>query len=97
MTKFVLVYRMPEDYQPGNRDTMKTWQDWFDGLGDSLVTAGNPVFHASTIGKTDAHSVLGGYSIVTAPNMDAARHIASGCPALTDGCGVEIGVLTELH
>jgi len=38
---------------------------------------------------------LGGYSVVTAEDIDGAAALATGCPALQFGGGVEIGAVPE--
>lgn len=38
----------------------------------------------------------GGYSIVTADDLQSALSMANSCPAVTRGGGVEVGVLASL-
>jgi hypothetical protein len=98
MTKFLYSYRMPVDYQPGRPQAVEAWHTFFDGLGANLVDLGNPVFESSGLGITGTGSVrLGGYSLLTADDLDAAVAMAKGCPALGGGGGVEVGVLTEVY
>jgi hypothetical protein len=62
------------------------------------VDAGNPVFHRSPLGNTTTtDTVLGGYSIASAENLEAAVVLAKGCPFLEAGGGVEVGELTLLN
>lgn len=96
MPKFVLAYRTPNGYRPGGPAVMDAWTEWFQNIDNDLVDYGNPVFERTTLGTIGDNTNLGGYSIVTAADLEAATAIARGCPALTEGGGVEIGLLTEL-
>ncbi len=94
MPKFVFAYRVPEDYQPG-AETGKAWQAWFESLGGSRVDTGHAVLATRPLGNLDAGTRLGGYSVVTAEDLDGAAALAEGCPALRLGGGVEIGAVPE--
>jgi hypothetical protein len=69
---------------------------WFEKLGGAVVDPGNPVGARSSLGNCGSGSVLGGYSLITADDLEAAVTLAKGCPALAAGGGVEIGELTEM-
>jgi hypothetical protein len=70
---------------------------WFDTMGDQLVDLGNPVVDRSTVGYCGSdRTELGGYSIVSAGDLEDALSIAKGCPHLTRGGGVEVGQLGEV-
>ena len=95
MPKFLFSYRVPEDYQPG-AETGKAWQAWFESLGGSRIDTGHGVVTTRMLGELDAGTTrLGGYSVVTAEDMEAAAALAEGCPALQFGGGVEIGAVPE--
>ena len=94
MPKFLFSYRVPKDYQPG-AETGKAWQAWFESLGGSRIDTGHGVIATRTLGVPDAGTRLGGYSVVTAEDMDGAAALARGCPALELGGGVEIGAVPE--
>jgi YCII-related domain len=94
MSKFLFAYRAPKNYSPGSDDVMAAWNAWLEGLGPNLVDAGNPVFERSTLGNCVTDTVLGGYSLITADDLDAAVALAQGCPALRNGGAVEVGELT---
>lgn len=97
MSTFLLAYRVPKDYVPGSPEVVPAWKAFFEGLRANLVDVGNPVFDRTTLGCCAADTVLGGYSLVTADDLDAAVALAAGCPALTIGGGVEVGELTLLN
>jgi hypothetical protein len=96
MQKFIFTYRPPKGTTPGGDDVMAAWRAWFDGLGANLVEYGNPVFERSQVGNCSDNTVLGGYSIVTADDLESALALAKSNPAVARGGGVEVGVLTEL-
>ena len=94
MPEFLFSYRVPRDYQPGAA-TGKAWEAWFASLGGSGVDPGQGVLATRTLGKLDAQTRLGGYSLVTAEDIEGAAALAKGCPALQLGGGVEIGAVPE--
>jgi len=96
MAKFVFSYRMPKAYVPGRPDAVAAWSAWFQEMGASVTDRGNPVFESATLGHCGEGTALGGYSMITADDLDAALALAKGCPALEAGGGVEVGVITEL-
>jgi hypothetical protein len=91
---FLFSYRVPKDYQP-SAETGKAWEDWFESLGSSRIDPGRGVLTARMLGNLDAGTRLGGYSVVTAEDMEGAAALAGGCPALRLGGGVEIGAVPE--
>jgi hypothetical protein len=96
MTTYLFTYRMPEDYVPGSPDTVGAWNAWFDGMGDAVVTKGNPVFESTALGDCGPDTRLGGYSLITADDLESAVALAKDCPALGDQGGVEVGPITPL-
>ena len=94
MPRFLFSYRVPKGYQPGE-ETGKAWQAWFESLGSSRVDTGHAVLATRTLGGLGAGTRLGGYSVVTAGDIDGAAALATGCPALQLGGGVEIGAVPE--
>jgi hypothetical protein len=48
------------------------------------------------IGEAGPSTRLGGYSIVTADDLDAALSLAKSCPSIERGGGVEVGLLADL-
>jgi hypothetical protein len=97
MPTFLFAYRMHENYTPGRPGVMAAWNSWFQSMGASLVDRGNPVFESSALGNCGPGTKLGGYSLITADDLEAALALAKGCPALPDGAGVEVGVITDLN
>jgi hypothetical protein len=92
--RFLFSYRVPRDYQPGT-ESGRAWEAWFDNLGASRIDTGHAVVATRTLGNLGAGTRLGGYSLVTAEDIDSAAALATGCPALQLGGGVEIGAVPE--
>jgi len=92
--EFLFSYRVPKGYQPGT-ETGQAWEAWFESLGSSRIDTGYGVVATRTLGKLDDQTRLGGYSLVTAEDIEAAAALAKGCPALQLGGGVEIGAVPE--
>jgi len=76
---------------------MAAWTAWFESMGAHLVNIGQPVFERGTLGNCAADTVLGGYSLVTADDLEAAVALAMGCPFLDQDGGVEVGELAVLN
>lgn len=98
MTTYLFSYRMPTDYKPGNPDAAKAWGSYFEGIGSNLVDTGNPTFESTALGSCESSTTrLGGFSLVAADDLEGAVAIAEACPALANGGGVEVGVITEIY
>jgi hypothetical protein len=96
MPAFLFAYRRPQEYVPGRPDAVAAWTAWFEELGSSVTDRGNPIFESVSLGHCGEDTKLGGYSLVTAQDLDTALVLAKGCPALREGAGIEIGLITEI-
>jgi hypothetical protein len=98
MPKYVFAYRAPKDYVPGEPGAIAAWAEFRTSLGDKVIDFGNPVFEASSLGNCDDRTRLGGYSFITADDLESAVALAKGSPTLGAGAGggVEVGEITEL-
>ena len=95
MPKFLFSYRVPRDYQPG-AESGQAWEAWFESLSSSRIDAGYAVVATQALGKLDdVQTRLGGYSLVTAEDIEGAAALAKGCPAIQLGGGVEIGAVPD--
>jgi hypothetical protein len=98
MTTYLFSYRMPSDYTPGDPDAAKAWGSFFEGIGSNLVDVGNPTFESTSLGTCGSSTThLGGFSLVTADDLEAAVAMAKASPAVANGGGVEVGVITEIY
>jgi hypothetical protein len=96
MPKYLITNRIPITYT-ASADDAALWDAWFEQLGSSIVDRGNPVFNRRTLGHCGTDTLLGGYSLITAADLDAAVTLAKGSPTLASGGGVEVGELTLLN
>jgi hypothetical protein len=108
MTKYLLLYRAPvsasdqmagatpEQAQAG----MDAWMGWAGRVGSALTDMGAPCQYADTVGATYASSdgFIGGYSIVEADSVDAAKALLDGHPHLMmgEGAGIDVHELLEM-
>lgn len=95
MPSYLLSFRTPTDYT-STRDTRAAWNAFFQSISTHLEDIGNPIFSRQTVGETGNHTVLGGYSLINADNLEQACELATSCPLTKLGGGVEIGELTPL-
>ena len=95
MPRFLFSYRVPKDYRPG-RETGQAWEAWFESLGSSRSDTGYAVAATRTLGNLDAQTRLGGSSVVTAENIEAAAAMAGGSPALQLGGRVGTGAIPQI-
>jgi hypothetical protein len=95
MATFLFAYRAPDDHGEPSPEVVAQWRAWFDGLGANLHDLGKPVFETTTVGTVGPTTRLGGYSFVTADDLEAAATMAKGCPFVGTGGGVEVGLLGE--
>jgi hypothetical protein len=96
MPACLFAYRAPRGCTSGSPDVMAAWQGWFQSLGSQLADVGNPVFARRTVGNCGSDTDLGGYSLITADDLEAALAAASGSPLLRSRGGVEVDELTLL-
>lgn len=95
MPTFVLSHRHPQGYT-GTADVPAAWIAWFESMGAHVVDLGNPVFERTTVGNCGPDTDLGGYTLITADDLDAAVALTKGNPLLQAGGGVEVGELTPV-
>lgn len=104
MPDFVFAYhggKMPETPEEGAKEMAK-WEAWFGDLGDAVVNPGNPVGLSKTVSSAGVEdnggaNPLSGFSVVRAPDIDAAVGMAKGCPMVNSGTGtVEVAPLVEM-
>lgn len=94
MANYLLIYHggaMGETQEEQDAN-MVAWGEWMKQCGENLVDGGNPCNEAITVDKDGATEYNGseritGYSIISAPDMEAAKHAASMIPLVIDGSG----------
>jgi hypothetical protein len=95
MSTFLLSYRDPKSLVL-TAESVTAWSMWLDSLGDHIVDQGNPVREAQTLGSCKDDTVLGGFSLIDAADIDTAVALAELCPGLWQGGGVEVGRIFDL-
>jgi len=91
MGKYLLTYTGGAMAQTDEerQAVMAAWGQWFGTLGSAIVDPGNPCGESRSLGATSGAG-LTGYTVLSADSLDAATELATGCPVLTNGGGVEI-------
>ena len=95
MPNFVFTYRI----RPGTVRTPESadaWRSWFDGIAGHVAELGKPGLETARVGNCGPDTELGGYSLITAADLDEAQSLAKACPALAGDGGVEMAELGEV-
>lgn len=96
MAKYVLAYRggAMAETEEAQQAAMAAWGAWFGSLGDAVVDGGNPFGPGTVVTSSgtggSATAGLTGYSILAAPDLDAAAELAAGCPIVQEGGSVDV-------
>ena len=91
--------------------TMAKWQAWFKSMTEKgqLKNIGQPLDRSTgkVVGgkkKTvtdgpyvESKEIVGGYSLIEAPDLSVAAQIASGCPILEYGGSVEVRPVMQIN
>ena len=96
MPTFLFSYRMPADYQPGPRTRPRTGLRSSTGWATTSWTGASPCPRRRSSAGADG-TRLGGYSLISAEDLEAAVTLAKDCPALAEGAGVQVGQLADLR
>ena len=89
---------------------MAKWRAWFKGMSErgQLKNLGQPLERSTgkvLVGKkktitdgpyAESKEVVGGYSIIEAPDLAHAAQLASGCPILDFGGSVEVRPVQQI-
>lgn len=101
MANFIIIYHaatsFPSSPEEGKAHQAK-WMDWTKELGDAMVNPGTPFgisMMVSSDGVSETDTGLTGYTVVEAPDLDAAIEIAKGCPYLDMGA-VEVAEMKSM-
>ncbi len=106
MARFMFVYRMSgEEVSASPEEMQKAMQDWTDWIqggveagwlldgGDGLKPEGVVIRTGDTVTDgpfAESKELVGGYSMVEAPDLAAATELAKGNPAVRTGGSVEV-------
>src|SRR5579864_6467532 len=110
MSEYVFLYRGGE--RPASAEDvqkiMQKWVNWFKDMSakGQVVNRGEPLEAQGKIvknGKTvtdapfaEAKDVIGGFSLISAKDLNEAAEIAKGCPILERGGQVEVRPVMQL-
>ncbi len=110
MSDYLYLYRggdsnrTPEDMQK----TMEKWTTWLGDLGakGKLKSGGEPLERTGKVVKkrttitdgpyAEVKDLVGGFSIVTAKDLDEAATLAAGCPIFDVGGFVEVRPILQM-
>ncbi len=95
MANFVLTFRNSTDHAVSAAEG-GAWMEWFGTIGASIVDPGSQVGATSTLGNGPTGSVVSGYTVISAADLEAAVLLAKGCPGLSHGGAVEVGELIAM-
>ncbi len=95
MPSFVFTYRLTPGYAR-TADSAEAWRSWFDGMDGHVADIGKPGLDAAALGNCGPGTQLGGYSLISAADLDEALALARDCPSLTRDGGVEVAQLGEV-
>ncbi len=95
MPSYVFTYRQPKD-QPLNMDAAQEWFAWFEQIAEHITGQGSAVSSARRLGNVDGSQRVSGFTVISARDLDHASEIAAGCPAISQGFGLEVGELLEI-
>ena len=95
MSKFVFSFRASKTrtLTPAQE---AAWGEWFGTIAANIADFGNRVGDTSPLGNCGADTTLGGYTVIEAEDLEAAVALASGCPGLEHGGGVEVGTVMDM-
>lgn len=99
MPRFVLSFRSGQGHVPlSDPEYVDAWVEFLtQDIKPVVIDPGWPVFAPSVVvGEAGPSTKLGGYAVIDVDDADAAAAIASRCPTLSRGGGVEVGLLAEL-
>jgi hypothetical protein len=99
MKKYLVLYRAPVSAQEQMSKAtpeqakagMDAWMAWAKRTGPALVDLGSPLGTAAHLGGKAGEGHIGGYSILQAESLDAAKKLLDGHPHLSmPGFSIEL-------
>ncbi len=104
MAKFIIIY-----HGSGNMQNMtpqegmahrEKWMAWVKGLGEAVVTPGQPLKGNKMLGSEGVSDAKGetisGYAIIEAADMSGALELAKGDPFVDMGGTIEIAEMVMM-
>ncbi len=81
MKKFMSIYNASNDV-----DSNDAWMSWFTAITPHIADMGSEFNGGKIVTSEGARDItewsdfVGGYTLISAPDMDAAVELAKGCP-----------------
>ena len=104
MATYIFAFRTPTGSdalanldEAARAGRMQAWGDWSASIEHSVLDHGNPVASVREVGDCGDGTRIGGYTLITAEDFDAAVALAQGCPLVGNGGGVEVGHVVSLE
>lgn len=98
MSKYMLLYQgaggsgpTPDMSEDQVKEIMQAWGTWMEKVGSALVDPGAPTGERGSVGGSGTAVGVNGYSVVEAPDLEAARALCEGHPYL-DGAPADFSV-----
>jgi hypothetical protein len=95
MPSYVFTYRRAKG-APLKMDEADAWFSWFDQIREHITVPGSAVASSRQVGNVGGEQSVSGFTVISARDMDEAVELASGCPAIRLGHGLEVGELLEI-
>ena len=103
MTQFIITYlggNKPATPEEGRAHFAK-YMLWIKGLGDTVVSAMNPLKDTHQVlpdgnVSTDLGTKMSGFTIIEAESIEVAVKITKACPFLDIGGSLEVSELVQL-
>ena len=95
MKKFILLYNGPatppeQITKEMGEKIMAGWKSWMEKVGSAIVDMGAPMGNGKAVvddGSEGSATMLNGYTIIQAEDMDEALKLVDGHPFLSDKTG----------
>jgi len=103
LAKYIIVYLGGE--QPTDSDVaekhMEKYREWLKSLGDSIVSALNPLKDTHVINSAGevaigSSTAMSGFTIIEANSLDAVLEMSKSCPFLEIGGSLEVSELMQI-
>jgi hypothetical protein len=69
---FLIANRIPSSFRP----SPEAFAAWFEQLGDHPEDRGNPAFNRTMLGNCGPQTMLGGYTLINADDLEKAARLA---------------------
>ena len=95
MKKYIVLYNGPAsdmDDMPSEKadEVMEAWKNWMGKVGDALLDVGQPMANGVAIvddGSDGQATILSGYSLLQANDIEEAKKLLADHPFLSEGRG----------